>query len=139
LYATCRFSLRKASCGTGTQTFLLDATGDLYPCLNTNVPALRAGDIREPGFDFTRFWNDSPVLRAVRHETSVDGEAGACRDCVVKYWCLGGCRGETLQTQGALGERAWNCGEQRRAVLDMFWRLAGRPDWVRVVAGGDAC
>ncbi len=132
VYTTCRYSLRKRSCGTGSQTFLLDANGDLYPCLNTNIPDLRAGNIRTPGFDFARFWNDSPVLRTVRRDTSVDEEANRCRTCSVKYWCLGGCRGETRQTQGSLGERAWNCGEQKRAVLDMFWLLAEGSDLVRM-------
>jgi len=128
---TCARSLRQPSCGTGLRTFLLDANGDLYPCLNTHVPELRVANIREPGFDFGRLWTRSPILSRVRHETSVENTHNKCYNCVVKYWCLRYCRGETLQTRGSLAERAADCRRHRKATLEMFWLLGTEPELTR--------
>lgn len=128
LAGTCGRALRQSSCGTGLRTFLLDAGGDLYPCLNTCVPRLRVGNIRDAGFDFAALWARSPVLTAVREATSVETPANKCYNCVVKYWCLGYCRGETLHATGSLAERAADCDRQRAAILEVFWMLGSEPD-----------
>jgi len=129
--SSCQFAVRRGSCGTGRQTFLLDANGDIYPCLNTNVPSLRVANVRGPGFAFAKVWQESPVLREVRDDTAICSARSACRNCAVRYWCLGGCRGETLATRGDLRLNAWNCGEQKRAVVEAMWALAQTPDLVR--------
>jgi radical SAM protein with 4Fe4S-binding SPASM domain len=131
LAATCAHSIRQPSCGTGLRTFLLDATGDIYPCLNTCVPELRVGNIREPAFDFARLWAESPLLNRVRESTSVENVQNKCYNCVVKYWCLGYCRGETFQAKGSLSGRATDCSQQREAVLEMFWLLGTERDLMR--------
>lgn len=131
LAATCAHSIRQPSCGTGLRTFLLDANGDIYPCLNTHVPGLRVVNIRDPGFDFARLWAESPILNCVRQETSLENPRNKCYNCVVKYWCLGYCRGETLQATGSLANRAVDCGRQREAILEVFWLLGTEPDLAR--------
>jgi radical SAM protein with 4Fe4S-binding SPASM domain len=128
LATTCAHSIRQPSCGTGLRTFLLDANGDLYPCLNTHVPGLRVANIRDPGFDFGQIWNESALLNRVRQETSLENPRNKCYNCIVKYWCLGYCRGETLQATGSLANRAVDCSRQREAILDMFWLLGLEPD-----------
>lgn len=128
---TCARSLRQPSCGTGLRTFLLDANGDLYPCLNTHVPELRVANIRDPRFEFAPLWIQSPILSRVRHETSVENTRNKCYNCVVKYWCLGYCRGETLQTRGSLAERAADCRRHREATLEMFWLLGTERELIR--------
>lgn len=131
LATTCAHSVRQPSCGTGLRTFLLDAAGDIYPCLNTCVPELRVGNIREPAFDFARLWAESPLLRRVRESTSVENAQNKCYHCVVKYWCLGYCRGETLHAKGSLSDCATDCSQQRKAVLETFWLLGTEPDLMR--------
>ena len=131
LATTCAHSVRQPSRGTGLRTFLLDANGDLYPCLNTHVPGLRLGNIRETGFDFGRLWTESAVLTEVREKTSVENTHNKCYNCVVKYWCLGYCRGETLQARGSLAERATDCSRQREAIIEMFWLLGTERDIAR--------
>lgn len=122
---TCRYSVRRPSCGTGRQTVLLDADGSVYPCLNTLRPELRLGNVRDPGFDFVRTWRESPVLRAVRAATDVT--AGPCRACPVRHWCLGGCHGETLAATGRLDARSPHCADLRRSVIEMMWTLTDAP------------
>ncbi len=131
--STCKLSNRRPSCGTGLQTVLLDADGTLYPCLNTNIPALRIANIRDRDFMFDRIWTTSPVLESVRHATSVNNLNESCSKCVVKYWCLGGCRGETLCNTGDLNNRAINCADLRKSLLEMFWILSKKPDIVRSI------
>jgi len=128
---TCRYSAKRPSCGTGVQTFLLDADGSIYPCLNTNLPEFRVANIRDPGFDFTTVWRESPLLLKVRRVTSVCGGENRCSPCPVKHWCLGGCRGETYSTRGSLSERAYNCTDLRKAILEVMWCLAERPGLVK--------
>jgi mycofactocin biosynthetic radical S-adenosylmethionine protein MftC len=127
LATTCSYSARKQSCGTGLQTFLLDADGSLYPCLNTNAPELRIANVRAPGFDFARTWKEAAVLAKVRACTATAALKGPCADCAVRAWCLGGCRGEALAAYGELGREAPNCADLKAAILEMFWMLAERP------------
>jgi AdoMet-dependent heme synthase len=131
LATTCAHSIRQPSCGTGLRTLLLDANGDLYPCLNTHVPGLRVANIRDSGFDFGRLWTESLVLNRVRQETSLENPQTKCYNCVVRYWCLGYCRGETLQATGSLANRAVDCGRQREAIIETFWLLGTEPDIAR--------
>ncbi|MHB9109238.1 MAG: radical SAM protein [Armatimonadota bacterium] len=127
LATTCRFSSRRPSCGTGLQTLLLDADGTLYPCLNTNHPAFRIANLREPGFDFKRTWLESPVLNDLRQRTVLFNPSEHS-GCPVRYWCLGGCRGENHAVTGDAGKRSPDCASLRRGILEMFWMLAERPD-----------
>jgi len=127
LATTCRFSSRRPSCGTGLQTVLLDADGTLYPCLNTNHPAFRIANIREPGFDFKRTWLESPVLTDLRRRTVLFNPSKHA-GCPVRYWCLGGCRGENHAVTGDAGKPSPDCTSLRRGILEMFWMLAERPD-----------
>ncbi|MHB9132579.1 MAG: radical SAM protein [Armatimonadota bacterium] len=128
---TCRYSSRRPSCGTGQQTVLLDADGSLYPCLNTNQPEFRIANLRDPGFDFPRIWKDSPVLERVRRFTSLLNADGGHTTCPVRFWCLGGCRGENYALTGAMEKRPPHCTELRRGIIEMFWMLSERPDLVK--------
>ena len=128
---TCRYSVRRPSCGTGLQTFLLDADGSLYPCLNTNVPEFRIANVRDPAFDFARVWEDAPVLRRVRAQTAASALKGTCAGCAVRPWCLGGCRGEAHAAHGALDRPAPNCGDIKAGILEMFWMLAEQPGLIK--------
>ena len=116
LAASCAAAVRRTSCGTGLQTLLLDSDGGIYPCLNTCMADFRVANIRDGGFDFGRVWRSSPVLNSVRKQTSVEVPGNACSKCLVRYWCLGGCRGETVATGGTLGSRSCACKDLRNAT-----------------------
>ncbi len=128
----CRYSSRRSSCGTGLQTVLLDADGALYPCLNTNQQCFRIGSVRDPGYAFRSLWLDSPVLTQVRRQTVLHEPGQEHAGCPVRYWCLGGCRGENHTLTGGLQNRPPHCAELRRGIIETFWMLAKRPDMVKV-------
>lgn len=127
LGTVCRESIRRRSCGSGFRTFLIDSDGSLYPCVNSPLPEFRFGNLRDEGFDFERTWRGSSVLAEYRSKTSVDRENGGCAGCPVRYWCLGGCRGETYAAGGRIENRSPECEDRRAAVLEMFWTLSERP------------
>ena len=129
----CRYSARRRSCGTGLRTFLIDSDGSIYPCLNTNLPEFEIANVRDPGFNFEHTWRESPVLRMVREESTIDEANPTCSQCAVRYWCLGGCRGETHVKTGAFNGTAWNCGDLKQTVIEMLWLLAERPDLVKPI------
>lgn len=125
---TCRYSVRKPSCGTGLQTILLDADGSLYPCLNTLTSAFRVANIRDQGFTFARCWRESSVLRQVRDATSLYRADHPHAACPVRYWCQGGCRGENYSLTGDLSNRPPHCASLRQGIIDLCWMLAEHPD-----------
>lgn len=131
LAGQCQMAFPRKSCGTGVQTVLLDADGTLYPCLNTNRTEFAFGNLRESSFNFGAAWRTSPVLERVRRETSVETRDNACADCLVKYWCLGGCHGENYAVNGSLSSRSPDCVELRRAVTEMMWTLSTGPGWAQ--------
>ena len=128
---TCRFSSKRISCGTGLQTFLLDADGTIYPCLNTLIQEFKVVNIRDIGFNFKNIWKNSSVLKTHRELTSVQNTESPCSKCLVKYWCLGGCRGETYLNKGKLNSSAINCADLRKSILEMFWILSDNNSWIK--------
>jgi radical SAM protein with 4Fe4S-binding SPASM domain len=122
---TCRTCSLRPTCGTGSQTLLLDADGAVYPCINLVSPEFRAGNIKtEP---LGHIWCRSEVLRDVRERVRVTARTETCARCLVRHWCMGGCRGETFATTGRLDAPSATCGLNRKAILEMFWTLAEWP------------
>lgn len=128
---TCRYSARRPSCGTGLQTLLLDADGALYPCLNLNHARFKVGSVRDAGYRFDEVWVKNPNLEVLRRETSLDNPSRACSRCPVRYWCLSGCRGETLALTGGITPPALNCADLKRTLVDMMWWLSESPDMIK--------
>jgi radical SAM protein with 4Fe4S-binding SPASM domain len=125
----CQTCSPRQTCGTGSQTFLLDADGTVYPCINLASSEMAAGSItREP---LAQIWQDSALLRRIREQVRIDVREGSCAQCVVRHWCMGGCRGETYAATGRLDRPSVACREHRAAVLEMFWTLADHPELLR--------
>jgi len=120
LAQTCARSYRRTTCGTGSQTILLDADGTVYPCQNHCAPELAAGNIREHAF---REIFEGPVLAHLRATCHVD-RLPACAKCPVRYWCMGGCRGEAYNVAGRFDAPSATCAMNREAILETFWLLA---------------
>lgn len=127
----CRYSVKRASCGTGIQTFLLDSDGSLYPCLNTNAPEFRIANIRDNGFNFADTWKNSVVLNKIRALSKIDTVNAACGSCEVKYWCLAGCRGEAYANTSSFNAVPANCKDLKQSIIKMFWILSEKPDIIR--------
>ncbi len=126
MVGACRYGAKRPSCGCGIQTLLLDANGDIYPCLNLSRPELCVANVRQKGFTFSDVWSSSSVLADVRQKTAITNPQRPCCQCAFRFWCLGGCHGETLSTKGMLESNAWNCDSLKRAWGDVMWLLAAQ-------------
>lgn len=121
--ASCKLGSKTEYCGTGSRMVLLDSDGEIYPCINHRLPKFKAGNIRDKSF--SEIWTDSPILKNIREIYLNDKRNKKCSNCVVRHWCLGGCRGETYQVTHSLKSCAIDCNDIKKAVIEMFWLLAG--------------
>ncbi len=107
----------------------------MYACPSLAAPELAVGDFtREPA---GRLWRDGEELARLRPKLGLAARAATCGACVVRHWCLGGCRAEAYALTGDLTAPPPNCGESREAVLEMFWALGACPQLLRT--GGGYC
>lgn len=117
----CRRGGARTNCGIGRKVVFLDADGNVYPCPNHRVEAFCAGNVQHQGLaDIVR---SSPVMRAVRRDYRVD-RYPACRECLVRPWCAGDCRGEVLALHGDPRGPAPHCDEMRELVVELMWLTA---------------
>ena len=121
--ASCKLATKTSYCGTGSRMVLLDSDGEIYPCVNHYLPEFKAGNINEKSF--SEIWMESSILKKIREIYPIDKRNKKCSNCVVRHWCLGGCRGETYQVTHSLNSCAIDCAEIKKAVIEMFWLLSG--------------
>jgi radical SAM protein with 4Fe4S-binding SPASM domain len=121
LKTVCSLSSKRLYCGTGLKTIMIDADGETYPCPNHQLPEFRCGNVKD--HSFKDIWLASPVLQKVRTTYQLDGLNDECPVCPVKYWCMGGCRGETYHNTGDMRSVSIRCEELREAVLETLWIL----------------
>jgi radical SAM protein with 4Fe4S-binding SPASM domain len=124
LASTCRMSLKRTSCGAATRTMLIDADGSIYPCTGQALPEFRLGHVKD---SFRRMWTRSQFVDGLRKRFNVDQLNGRCAKCAMRYWCVGGCRGEAYARTGSCLEPSPTCVDTRNAIIEMFWILSEIP------------
>jgi radical SAM protein with 4Fe4S-binding SPASM domain len=125
--ASCKLGSKTSYCGTGSRMVLLNSNGDIYPCVNHFLQEFKAGNILEK--PFSEIWTESPVLKKIREIYPLEKRNKKCSNCVVRHWCLGGCRGETYQVTHSLESCAIDCSEIKKGVIEMFWLLSGETNF----------
>jgi radical SAM protein with 4Fe4S-binding SPASM domain len=129
LAQTCQSCALRQGCGTGSQTFLLDADGTIYPCINLRHPEFAAGNVRDQSL--SDIWRQSGVLLQVRQRAATNARLGTCAKCCMRYWCMGGCRGETYARTGQLDAPAVTCVQNRASIMEMMWTIGEHPELLR--------
>jgi len=119
---TCAYSNQTLYCGTGSKTLLIDANGDVYPCPNHNLPEFNCGNITKKSFE--DIWLKSPILKKVRSTYDINEINNDCNNCIVKYWCKGGCRGEAYENSRIMTSKAIGCEDIRNSIIETFWILS---------------
>ena len=117
----CRVSQKRPYCGTGLNTILIDADGQIYPCPNHLLPEFSSGNIREQSFK--EIWLSSSQFLNLREDYHINRNHD-CKECPVKYWCLGGCRGETYENTLSLNSKSITCKDNFAAIIETFWYLS---------------
>ena len=125
----CRRSIKQKWCGTGKLTLTLNADGTIFPCASHWSREFAAGNIRKQ--TFSDIWLNSAVLKNLRKIYSVENVNEKCSQCIVRYWCGGGCRAETYYVTHDMHSPSIECEHIKRAILKMFWILADHPEFGR--------
>jgi radical SAM protein with 4Fe4S-binding SPASM domain len=118
----CAYSNQTLYCGTGSKTLLVDANGDIYPCPNHYLPEFNCGNITKKSFE--DIWLKSPILKEVRSTYNINKINNDCNNCIVKYWCKGGCRGEAYENSRIMTSKAIGCEDIRKSIIETFWILS---------------
>ena len=128
---TCRLGNKKTTCGTGLQTFLLDADGKIYPCLNTRSKEFELGNITDKVFNFSNIWDGGKEISRYRALCDINHKDCHCRNCIVKHWCLGNCKGENHAVNGSLLSHSLHCREMKKTIFDLMWIIADNSSWIK--------
>jgi len=123
---TCRLCIKHRYCGTGLISVALNSDGSIFPCSGITSPEMKAGSILESSF--REIWLNSPVLKKIRRECNIDNLNEKCSKCIVRHWCLGGCRGEAYHVTGKLNSPDPQCEKVKKAIIDMIWILSESPE-----------
>lgn len=114
------------NCGVGSTTLLIQPNGDLYPCPNNINSYMFLGNIFSDSF--SAIWNNSKVLRELRNIDVDKNLSSDCKNCVVKHFCGGGCRGVTLQNTNNLYAKSPICAFEKEQRIEMIWIAAQKPN-----------
>jgi radical SAM protein with 4Fe4S-binding SPASM domain len=115
-------------CGAGIRQIYIGADGCIYPCHGYHLPQFAAGNLKENPLD--EIWEASPILREIRDKDNVRYYP-QCAKCVIRYWCRGGCRAETLINTGLPNKPALSCKSLQMSFIDLFWKLADKEETIR--------
>nr|WP_296010077.1 radical SAM protein [uncultured Blautia sp.] len=113
------------NCGVGSTTLAIQPNGDIYPCPNNITDEMKLGNILCDNFD--KIWNDSATLKELRDIDVDKNLAQECRDCPVKHFCGGGCRGVTYQNTGDIHGKTPICAYEKEQRIEMIWLAAKKP------------
>ena len=116
------------------QTIVVDANGDLYPCIYlVGIRRFALGNVKEPASA------DPPVLRQMRETLHVDRLA-ECRACQLRYLCGGGCplwrltvAGNSQASPRTLAYCQWVGCEYTRKMIELLLWDAGEQSAARVL------
>jgi len=113
-------------CGTGSSTLCIQPNGDIFPCPNTIIDELKIGNMFID--DIQKKWTDSQILNKLRNININVNLNEKCRNCEVKYFCGGGCRGAAIQNTGDLYSLSDSCEYEKKQRIEMLWYVAQKPE-----------
>ena len=117
----------RSNCGAGESFFLVDASGDVYPCAHSaGIPEWRLGSIDTVNGGLIALGREHPVIREFRKRRVERMED--TRACPWRHFCEGGCAVNAHQKFGTIVARDTLCSFYERIYPRLFEILASDPD-----------
>ena len=130
----------RANCGAGRSFFLVDASGDVYPCAHSaGIPEWKLGRLTDAKGDLPSMGKHNPVI-AHFDERLVD-RMEQTRGCPWRHFCEGGCAVNAYQRFGSILGPDTLCAAYERVYPALLTRLALMParfqELLDLTFGGD--
>lgn len=117
----------RSNCGAGKSFFLVDASGDIYPCAHSaGIPEWRLGSIGKQNGGLVELGRKHPVIRAF--DTRLVERMNDTRRCPWRHFCEGGCAVNAFQKFGTIVARDTLCSFYERMYPRLLEILASEPD-----------
>lgn len=72
-------------------------------------------------------WDNSEILNKLRC-LNVDSLNEKCKRCFIRYYCGGGCRGETYFLTGSIKSPYPFCKDMKDAIVDLMFYVSNEND-----------
>lgn len=108
-------------CGIGSASLCIDSNGDVYPCYNTMIDQFKVGNVLETSLN--DLWTTSNVLNELRN-LNVDTMNDKCSQCIVRYYCGGGCRGEAFFFTNDIKSPYPFCNDMITSIIDLMFNIS---------------
>ena len=116
----------RSNCGAGKSFFLVDASGDIYPCAHSaGIPEWRLGSIDKANGGLLALGREHPVVRSFS-ERLVE-QMNDTRTCPWRHFCEGGCAVNAYQKFGTIVARDTLCSFYERIYPRLLEILATDP------------
>jgi uncharacterized protein len=116
----------RSNCGAGRSFFLVDASGDVYPCAHSaGIPAWRLGKLDEAEGDLVGLGAKNPVMH--QFPLRLVEQIAEARACPWRHFCEGGCAVNAYQQFGTIHAPDTLCAFYERFYPRLVERLAADP------------
>lgn len=126
VYRTHNYRCMRSTCGAGVSFFLVDASGDVYPCAHSaGLRAWRLGTITEGSKDLVVLGAHNDIVR--QFPMRLVERIAEARHCPWRHFCEGGCAVNAYQRFGTIQAPDTLCAFYERFYPRLLERLAASP------------
>lgn len=116
----------RSNCGAGRSFFLIDSSGDVYPCAHSaGIPSWRLGKLGEARGDLVALGAKNAVVQ--QFPVRLVEQIAEARACPWRHFCEGGCAVNAYQQFGTIQAPDTLCAFYERFYPRLMERLAMDP------------
>lgn len=82
--------------------------------------SFKLGNIKND--DIIDLWKNSNILQKIR-KLNVNNFSKNCKECSVKYYCVGGCKEEALYANKNMESICPYCKDIKQSIIDLMFEL----------------
>jgi len=117
----------RSNCGAGRSFFIVDASGDVYPCAHSaGIPSWRLGKVSDAAGDLVGMGAKNRFVQ--QFSLRLVEQIEDARRCPWRHFCEGGCAVNAYQRFGTIQAPDTLCSFYERFYPRLLERLAGEPE-----------